>query len=252
MPIPTKDLITQAEQLPAVVETRDLATQIIAMAANPDLDVAKLERLIAMQERVMKSQAVAAFNAAFAEMQGELPTITERGEILVNGQLRSRYAKYEDIIEVIRPILKQHGFAIRHRNETAANGMQVIVGILTHKAGHAEEDRFECAPDKSGGKADIQANGSTRSYGQRYTTISLCGIVTKGQDNDGNAPKEPVTDPTGFTDWAEDLQIIAKEQGFNALYAAWKKSAEPLRNHMTKHYGPRWEALKREAQKVKA
>lgn len=253
MAIPTKELSLLDEKDQALVPVPDLATQIVQMAANKDLDVAKLEKLIEMQERVTKSQAVAAFNAAFSEMQGELPTITERGEIMVNGQLRSRYAKYEDIIEVIRPILKKHGFAIRHRNETAANGMQVIVGILTHKAGHAEEDRFECAPDKSGGKADIQANGSTRSYGQRYTTVSLCGIVTKGQDNDGNSQTAPktVTSPQGFEQWGIDLEAVA-DNGTAELEKAWKASRSDFRRHMTSNFMDKWTAIKKKAEAVRS
>ena len=248
MPVPTKELTLLEQKDTALVPTPDLATQIVAMAANPDLDVAKLEKLIEMQERVSKSQAVAAFNAAFSEMQGELPTITERGEILVNGSLRSKYARYEDIIEVIRPILKKHGFAIRHRNE-AAGGNLVVVGILTHKAGHSEEDRFECPPDTSGGKVGIQANGSTRSYGQRYTTIALCGIVTKGQDNDGNNQSEKQEAPKGFEDWWHDLRATG-ETGRKALSEAFNASKPEYRIYLTKFHNAEWEQLKRDAANV--
>jgi hypothetical protein len=233
------DLITQSEQpqtaLAPKLDAVDVVSRIVEMAADPSMDVSKLEKLIDMQERVMKIQAVAAFNAAFSDMQGDLPTITERGEILVNGQLRSKYAKYEDIIEVVRPIMKQYGFALRHRNEAGATGIQVIIGILSHKGGHSEEDRFECPPDTSGGKQPIQAVGSTRSYGQRYTTISLLNIVTKGQDNDGQATPKQVKDPEGFEDWLTDLSAAA-DTGKATMTEAWEKARPEFREHATKHY----------------
>lgn len=239
------------DEMELAPRTPDVIAQLIELAKDPAIDVVKIEKLIDANERLMRIQAKASFDAAFADMQGELPAITEQGEIKVNGDLRSRYAKYEDIIEVIRPILQKHGFAIRHRNEMNGN-VQTIVGILSHRGGHSEEDRFDCPPDKSGGKQDIQAIGSTRSYGQRYTTISLCNIVTKGQDKDGQATKETVTAPAGYDDWRADMEIIAKEKGLPALSAAFSASKSEYRTYMNQHHRPEWEKTKAHAATVKA
>jgi hypothetical protein len=222
------------------------------MAADPNVSVEKLERLIAMQERINAHEAKAAFDSAFAEMQGEIPIITERGEILVNGQLRSRYAKLEDILEVVRPILTKHGFAIRHRNEFA-DWMIKIVGILSHRGGHSEYDEFVAKADVSGGKNEIQALGSTRAYGQRYTTIALLGIATKGQDNDGagSQVRSDIKAPEGFETWLEMLETVA-DNGLADLTDAFNKSKPELRNHLTRTNPSKWAALKTRAQKAKA
>lgn len=47
-----------------VVQTQsmDMASQIVAMASNPDFDVAKLEKLMELQERVTNQQSIIAFN----------------------------------------------------------------------------------------------------------------------------------------------------------------------------------------------
>ena len=150
----------------------ELIAMLERVAANPDVSLDKLERLIAVQERILAHNAKAEFDAAYAQMQGEIPTITERGEISVNGQVRSRYATFEDIIEAVRPVLMKHGFALRHRTEYLDKQIK-IVGILSHRSGHSEQDEFLAEADNSGSKNAIQALGSTRAYGQRYTTLAL-------------------------------------------------------------------------------
>ena len=224
------------------------------LACDPNVDVAKLEKLIEMQERIMRHQAKAAFDAAFAEMQGEIPIITERGEISVNGQIRSKYARFEDILVEVKPVLQKHGFALRHRNHFT-DGKIKIVGILSHRCGHSEEDEFEAKADDSGSKNAIQALGSTRSYGQRYTTISLLNIATKGADDDGHqsekAGKPDQAPPAGFGDWWTDMQSCA-ENGLPALTEAWKRSKAEYRNYIMATDKSALSTLKATAAKVPA
>lgn len=217
------------------------------LATDPNVDPDKLERLIAMQERILAHQAKAAFDAAFAEMQGELPVIDEKGRIVVSDVIRSRYAFYEDIIQIIRPILQRHGFSIRHRNHTR-DGKQVIVGILTHRAGHSETDEFECPPDNSGGKSGIQAMASTRSYGQRYTTIALVNIVTRGTDDDGQSAsqKEAPDPPKGYENWLDDMKGCA-DDGMGPLGQAWNKSKKEYRDFINAHHKQAWFDMKKTA-----
>src|ERR1051325_423317 len=168
MPTATKtaDLLDATpSESQALTVGSDPVGMIAQLAANKDVDVDKLQRLIDMQERILKHNAKAEFDAAYSQMQGEIPVITERGEIQINGQLRSKYAKLEDIQEVVRPILKQYGFAIRHRNETR-DGKLVVVGILSHRSGHSEQDEFFTDSDTGAGRTAIQSLGSARSYGQ--------------------------------------------------------------------------------------
>lgn len=229
------------------------ASMFERLARDPSVDVEKLERLIAMQERILSHQAKAAFDAAFAEMQGEIPVITEKGEIVVEGQLRSKYATNEDIQEIVKPILQKHGFSLRFRN-AFADGKQKIVGILSHRAGHSEQDEFECPPDTSGKKNSIQAMGSTRSYGQRYTTIALLNIATRGADDDGASATEQEAPkaPDGYEAWASALPALA-EDGWPALSGAFNKAKPEFRAYLTTHHKQQWEYLKRQAQqKAKA
>lgn len=158
--------------------------QVIAKAASdPNCDIEKMQRLLDMQERVMRQQAKTAFAADFAQMQTEMPIITERGEITVNGQVRSKYAKFEDINEAIKPVMQKHGFAISFKVKT--EGKQITVtGVLMHRLGHQEETSMTLPADDSGSKNSVQQMGSSISYGQRYTLNALLNISSKGQDTD--------------------------------------------------------------------
>lgn len=160
------------------------ARVISEAAANPNVDVEKLERLLNMQERILSRQAEIAFNSAFAEMQSEMPEITERGEIAVNGQVRSRYAKFEDINEAVKPVLQKHGFAITFKTQTD-KGSVTVTGILMHREGHRETTDMMLEADTSGSKNSVQSIGSSVSYAKRYVLNALLNITTRGEDDNG-------------------------------------------------------------------
>lgn len=256
MAIPTRELVFD----PPVEPTEELTVPSAVgmferLARDASVPVEKLEKLIELQERIMRHQAKAEFDAAFAQMQGDIPIITERGEILVEGKLRSKYARNEDIQEVLRPILKEYGFALRFRNEVADNGKQKIVGILSHRGGHSEQDEFVCQPDKSGSKSDIQAMASTRSYGQRYCTIALVNIATRGEDDDGKAAarleKPTAPPPAGYDNWLNDLTAVA-DNGFSAFETAWADSKMEYRNQLIKDDPKALARIKTKARQVGA
>lgn len=252
MAIPTNNAELVAAPRPKPAD--DTALMFERLAKDASVDVEKLERLIAMQERIIAVNARAEFNAAFADMQGDIPVITERGAIEVSGVVRSTYARNEDIQRIVKPILQQHGFSLRFRNEFN-DGKLKVVGILAHRSGHSEQDEFVTLADKSGSKNDIQALGSSRSYGQRYTTISLLNIATCGEDDDAQRSRRTdapeVVAPAGFDDWWLDMQSVA-EDGWDALKAAWNASDPLRRTHVTKTNPNGWEALRRKAAARKA
>lgn len=160
---------------------------VIAQAArDPSVDIDKMERLIAMQERVQGREAQTSYYAALAEMQPNLPIIDERGGIKGrDGQVQSTYALWEDVNEAIRPTLAEHGFSLSFR-VARAEGEIIVTGILAHRMGHREETTLTLPTDTSGSKNAVQAVGSSTSYGKRYTAFALLNITTTGEDDDGN------------------------------------------------------------------
>lgn len=182
--------LQKAEPIPAAAPIVSESTAIVAMieraARDPNVDIDKMERLLQMQERVIDRQSKAAYAAALAQMQPELPVICERGKIKVGNETRSTYALWEDINEAIKPVLAAHGFAISFRTGRQEDKI-VVTGILSHREGHSEETTMHLPIDTSGSKNNVQAVGSSTSYGKRYTASALLNLTSRGEDDDGRA-----------------------------------------------------------------
>ncbi len=232
---------------PALPPQSDAVMMFERLAKDPAVDVEKLERLIAMQERILDRNAEMAFNAAFAQMQPKIPTIGERSRTD-----KTAYAPLEDILDVVRPILAEFGFTLSFRSEFPTDKTVKVFGILTHLEGHARTSEFLSAADQTGSKNAIQALGSATQYGRRYTTKDLLCIVTREADDDGESSEQYKAPemPAGYDDWMTHLSDQAKK-GTPALMKAWNDSKPEYRQHVTKHQRDKWEALKKHAAGVK-
>lgn len=226
----------------------DLLALVERIISDPNADVTKLEKLLDVNERILDRNAKAAFDEAFSRMWPELPEITERGAIKNSGGVvQSRYAKYEDIQTAIRPVLKAFGFSLRHRTEFPEDrqGIIRVVGILSGY-GHSEESTFEAPLDKSQYRSDVQSQGSTISYGKRYTTCDLLNIITRGQDNDG---QEKAASPDGYDKWWDALVVVAAN-GSAELESAWSASHKDFKSFTLNKRKAEWADLKAKASKV--
>lgn len=206
------------EIAPPVAEGATLLAVISRAAADPQTDVEKMERLMAMYERIEARRAEAEFASALADMQSELPSISERGGIKDrNGNVQSTYALWEDINEAIKPILQRYGFALSFRTD-CVNGV-AVTGVLSHKSGHHVTTTLPLPVDTTGSKNAVQAVASSVSYGKRYTAGLLLNFTSHGEDDDAAsvAPK-PKAEPRGtpkdgmkIDDFPEDRQAVIRE-----------------------------------------
>lgn len=183
-----------------VAQSVDTAAGIVAVieraAMNPDVDIEKMERLLAMQERIMDRNAEAAFAAAMTSVQSKLPTVFRASD---NTQTGSKYAKHEAMAKAIKPIYTAEGFSITFSEGDSPKERHIrIVGILRHSAGHKEMHHVDLPLDNAGikgtvNKTETHATGSTFSYGRRYLTLLMFDVAT-GDDNDGNGPADTITE----------------------------------------------------------
>lgn len=197
--------------------------QVISRAAaDPNVDIDKMERLMQMHERLTDRAARSAFTAALAQMQPELPVVDRKGLITIHKKDAPKvaanviqstpYALWEDINEAIRPLLAKYGFALSFRVKKADDRVEVT-GVLSHREGHSEETMLSLPMDVTGSKNNVQAIGSSTKYGMRYTAVALLNITTRGEDDDGKA--------AGLGD------VITDEQ-FEALSALMDKHGADL------------------------
>jgi len=169
------------EQASANIEQHpaDMLAMIERMAINPNIDTDKLERLIAMKKDMDATAARIAFNAALVKMLPELPAIEKKGT-----SNNGAYGKWEDIQDAILPVLARHGFFLSFKTATTADSI-TVTAILRHEAGHDDSTELTLPADKSGSKNNVQAVGSSVSYGKRYTASALLNLRIGGEDDDG-------------------------------------------------------------------
>ena len=204
----------QRRQTVAPISTDNSILAVISRAAaDPTCNIEKMERLLAMHERMQAKTAEAAFNAAMAEMQCEIPTV---GQGALNTHTDKTYATLDDINVTLKPIMQTHGFAISFKVENTAAGVSVT-GILMHRDGHREETTMLLPVDIGKGRNAVQAVGSSTTYGKRYVMCALLNITTgEMQDDDGHGAgdtgddlrEQVVTDILERVDQAKDAEEL--------------------------------------------
>jgi hypothetical protein len=180
----------------AASEAVSLLGMIERAAADPSLDLDRLERMYAMYEKATARAARSAYIAAVAKARADIPTLIKRGMITTNekdargnktGQkvAQSKFVKWEDMVEAINPILEANGLLLTFRTSQEALDRVSVSAVLAHVDGHEEQSQMALPIENGGSKNNAQGWGSSVSYGKRYTASALLNLVGRDEDNDG-------------------------------------------------------------------
>ena len=206
-----------------VVGPAAIMQAIQSAAANPDVDIDKMERLWDMHKQLVESQNEAAFNNAMTEAQSEMERI---GADASNPQTRSQYASYAAIDRVLRPIYTKHRFALSFDTGEGAPPEYVrVVCNVSHGGGYSKSYHIDMPADGKGAKGgDVMtkthAVGAGMSYGMRYLLKMIFNVAVGEDDVDGNQPIETIT-----KDQAKNIVALIKEAGTDkARFLKWCKS----------------------------
>lgn len=162
---------------------------------NPAMTAEVLHSLIDANERILSKQAEMDFNQAMTSLQKVLPVIHQKSEIKHGDKLIAKYAKYDDIDRIIRPLYSAEGFSLSFNSQRMADGTVVYYGTVAHESGHSRTAEMILPADTGPGRNAVQAQGSTLSYAKRYLVMMLLNLVTTGEDDDGeSAGSKTVTD----------------------------------------------------------
>jgi hypothetical protein len=167
------------------------------LAADSRADVAKLDRMMALYERLRAKDAELAYSAAKGRILKKLAGIKivkNRGALyeIDSGKPQKgtheafKYAPLEEIDKHLRPLLAEEEMDLSYSDEPLESGGILIRGRLKHLPSSHYEDSFMPAPlDTTGGKSEVQAVGSTNSFLRRYVLCNIFNIVVVGDDDDG-------------------------------------------------------------------
>ncbi len=242
----TTAMIPQSDRID---ESASLVATIAALAANPQVDVDKLQRLMDMHDRMAQQRSKAMFNEAMSAAQQDMRPVSADAN---NPQTRSKYASYAALDNALRTIYTKHGFGLSF--DTGESGATDVVRVLCYvsQSGGAEKTyHIDMPADGKGAKGgDVMtkthATGAAMSYGMRYLLKMIFNVAVGEDDRDGNEPKQPRTDkkaPAGFDDWLMDLSAVA-EEGTDALRVAWTKSKSEMREYLNATKPEKWDLLK--------
>jgi hypothetical protein len=167
------------------------------VALDPRADGEKLERMMAMYDRLRAKEAELAYNAAKGRILKKLagikivknrsaPYEIEKGKPQKGTHQAFKYAPLEEIDKHLRPLLAEEDMDLSYSDEPREGGGILIRGRLKHlPGGHYEDSFMPAPPDTSGGKSNVQAVGSTNSFLRRYVVCNIFNIVVVGDDDDG-------------------------------------------------------------------
>lgn len=207
-----------AAALPAIPEIDPIIRMmqmVERMAVNQNVGPDNLKVVIDAQERILDRMNREAFDRAFVAMQPKLPIITRDGRIVVREKTASgkrdgeetqntKYAKWEDIQEEIKPILHEYGFALNHYIGTVINGSESRMRCTAVLRGYGYRDDscyFDLGPDSTGSKNNAQAWASSVKYAERHTGCAVLNIITRDvPDDDAKASGGPVMIGTPMTE----------------------------------------------------
>jgi ERF superfamily len=222
----------------------DYHSVIERAAMDPNFDVDKLERLVAMQEARDLRNADQQFNEALSAAEAEMATISTNAN---NPQTRSRYATFARLDGEIRPIYTKHGFGISFNTEPNGEPNSVrVVGMLSNGM-IQRRFQIDMPIDTKGMRGQdmmtkTHATMSAVSYGKRGLEIMMFNLAI-GDDDDGNraggyrpasatapAPRsmDELTDPhTGeIVDHVEPFKLEMHEG------QTWADFIEPLQRYV--------------------
>lgn len=192
----------------------DTIMQVIAnAAADPNTDVDKMERLLAMKERMDARTAETAFNTALNACQSEVGHIAADAN---NPQTRSAYATYAKLDRVLRPIYTRNGFSLSFDEGDSPKAQHVrVLCHVSHSAGHTRTYHKDMPADGKGAKGgDVMtlthASGAAQSYGMRYLLKGIFNIAIGEEDRDGNDDGERISEKQ-----VADLEALISENGGN-------------------------------------
>lgn len=198
----TQELVTQSEP------KQDLISVIAQVAMNPEVTLEKMQALLDMKKQIDAMDSEKAFAEDFARMKPNLPRVIKTHD---NNQTKSKYAKLEDISEVVDPIIGEYGFSTRFKTEQSEK-LVTATCILLHRSGHKEETSITLPLDDSGiagtkNKTAVHAIASSIMYAKRLAKCAVLDISTG--DDDGNAAGGGEKAVTEFM--SESLAKVLKE-----------------------------------------
>jgi hypothetical protein len=236
---------------PAPADPNATPMQLLAIMTQRGVSTSDLKDLVSLAKDWEANQARKAYVEAMAAFKAEPIEILKTKDVNIPGGAKFKHAVLADVVDGVVAKLSKHGLS--HNWIVTTGDIITVKCVVTHKLGHSESTEMAAPADTGPGRNRIQAVGSTTTYLQRYTLMSLLGLAAKDMDDDGKGAgaQQAPEPPDGYDSWSMDMDAKA-EDGKAAHLAAWKGSPQNFRNYATRHDSDWWERSKNKAAKAGA
>jgi hypothetical protein len=181
--------MTEVAKIEEEVQATSLMEIISRASRDPNTDVEKLERVMALYERITSHTAEQAFNTSMKAAQEEMGQISTD---MYNDQTKSKYASYAAMDRALRPIYTKHGFSVSFdEGDTDKPDHIRVLAYVAHDGGFTRTYRKDMPADGKGAKGGnamtlTHASGAADTYGMRYLLKKIFNVAVGEDDNDGN------------------------------------------------------------------
>lgn len=180
---------------------------------------------------------------ALAAVQAELKPVKRDAS---NPFYKSKYADLEAISEACRELLSRHGVSVTQIPVMDNNANMAIMTMLLHTSGQwlrgvypikpTEEMRTLKKKDTEGKVYEEyimvttpQATGSAITYARRYSLAAMVGVVTTGEDDDGNTASNRTANSKDVSEY--DKAKAGWVIPFEGDWSLWVSGIEMILDH---------------------
>lgn len=210
------------------ITTTNDGESLLRLAIEQDVDVEKLERLIAMRDRELQRQAKQDYDRAFSKMLADyVPVEKASAATDRDGTVLYKFAPLEAILKTYAPIWTRHGFGWTWEEESTRDieGKRYLT-ITCVVNGHGYEKRYSVevevpAPTKFTNA--VQVTGVAKTYGRRYSLIDAFSPIIQDEDDDARSISADEA-----VDYAEQIRELRRCTTFQDLRDTGKRLHEEL------------------------
>jgi ERF superfamily len=160
----------------------------LALAHDAGIDV--IERLAALQEKVLMRDAKTDFNNALSRIQAAVARIAPD---LLNPQTSSKYASYAAIDRIVRPLYTAEGMSLSFSHGDSPKPDHIRVICVAGLGAYTRTYQIDMPTDGKGIKGNdamtkTHATAAADSYAKRYLVKDVFNLAIGEDDTDGNPP----------------------------------------------------------------
>ncbi len=196
--------------------------RLILKAIEKDLDLDKMERILAMRKDLKDEFAKDEYFRNLALFQKDCPIIEKTTPVYEKNskKVRYMYAKIESIIKQVKIVLERYGFSYNFLTKQESGNFTTICNSY-HKTGHQESTEFTVPIDMESYMSDPQKVASASTFAKRYAFCNAFGIATESEDNDANT-----TEPENKKMTEQQKKEMNRKYGYDYK----KKSGSKIKN----------------------